>query len=653
MAGMFDDLLPAGDKPSGLTFEDLVAGNRKPASQVRAEADAAKRIKSAPDQVRALNKGFSFGFADEADAAGAALETGANNIFRKMTGKPSVGYGMGDAYHAVIDANKNADATFAQKHPVQSAGLQVAGSMVGPGVAAGARYIGGARSLVGATARSAVVGGAMGAAAGAGNTDGDLAQRAVGAGKGAVEGAVIGAALPGAGRVAQTAGRAANAAVGQPFGGAQRGAVARLREAMQQDGLSPQQIAQAALQWQQSGVTPEFLNVVGENTRALIRAAGSQPGEARTAAQGYRNATVASIPNRAIERTNALTPGETRTPARFAADTRAQRRVDANTRYAGPNATPVDINGPMAEAMRGTTGRAAIAEARRVAEINGDHAVMNELDQLPDGDLSSFPQMTGRTLDAVRRALRDMGRSEARNGANGASAGYGNRVQQMDTGLDNVPGLTAARGHYRAQSQGIDAAEGGASVMGPRSEFQPEVAAQANNPFAVSGAQIRERQALRDHFGTRDQVRGRLADIAHAPDVRPNLEQLYGQEGARFADAAGNLVQKQDHANFIAPNTGSQTFSRGHDNRNIFGTAKAAMEVLGGNLRPLVERLARGLTMTERERALLVQYGIGTPADAVQALTAAPGRASQVGGNVYRRLSAAAPPAAVSEIAGN
>lgn len=615
-----------------------------------ADRDARNRIKNTPDQVRAVSKGFTFGFADEIDAAGAALETGARNLAAKTGVVKPAPYGMGDAYGAVMDANAEADAEFARKHPVQNVGLQIAGGAVGPGMAQAARYVGGSRSLLGATVRSAVVGGGTGAVAGAGNARGGVSERGLAAASGAATGAVVGAVLPSAARAVQTGGRAVNAAIGQPFGGANRGAAARLREALQQDGLDDAQINAAIQRWEQSGVTPEFLNVVGENTRALFRAAGSQAGDARTAAQGYRDTTVASIPNRAIERTNALTPGETRTPARFAADTRTQRRTDANTMYAQPNATPVEINGEMAQAMRGNTGRAAIAEARRVAEINGDYEVLNELDQLPEGDLSSFPQMTGRTLEAVRRAFRDMGRAAAApSGPTGASAGYGRRVDLMDTGLDNVPGLTEARGHYRQQSRAIDAAEDGPSVMGPSSEFIPAVDDLGGNVNAILGARIRERQALRDKFGTRDQVSGLLGDIAHAPDVRPNLNALYGQAGDTFADASGNLLAKQQHANFIAPNTGSQTQSRGQDANRLFGVVQNALEVAGGNLRPLIERFARGLTMTERERGILVQLGIGSPQDAMAALNAAPTAGQANARNVLQRVGVGVPAAVTSQ----
>jgi hypothetical protein len=250
----------------------------------------------------------------------------------------------------------------------------------------------------------------------------------------------------------------------------------------------------------------------------------------------------------------------------------------------------------------------------------------------------------------VRIALGERAKTAVQRNANDMASGLRGRGADLEASLQDVPGMNRARNTYRAMSQGADAALEGPSVLGPRSEFEP-AHAPGNNPFAQQGAQIRERQALRDHFGTRDQVRGRLADIADAPDVRPNLEQLYGPEGGRFADAARNLVQKQDHANYIAPNTGSQTQSRSQDAKNIFGAVRSVAEAVGGNLRPLVERMAHGLTMTERERNILVQLGIGSPDEALRALSAAPTAASRVTHNIFSRAGVLAAPTAASETA--
>lgn len=188
MAGLFDDLIPTAGR-----FDDLVPKGGK----AKAVADARKRIKSTPDQVRAITKGATLGFADELDAAGAALETGANNFVRMMTGRPDVGYGMRDAYGAVMQANREADQKFAEEHPVQNVALQMTGGIASPVARLGTGYVAGARSTPQAVVRAAQVGGATGAVAGAGGGEG-LEGRARGALLGGAVGAGTGAALQGA-----------------------------------------------------------------------------------------------------------------------------------------------------------------------------------------------------------------------------------------------------------------------------------------------------------------------------------------------------------------------------------------------------------------------------------------------------------------------
>lgn len=616
-----------------------------PKGKDKARIDARRRVKSAPDQVRAAAKGATFGFADELDAGAAALETGMGNLVRRATGQP-VEYGMKDAYGAVMDANAEADAKFASEHPVQNVGLQIAGGIAAPGAAAAGRFVGAGRGIVRQSLRSAAVGVGAGAVAGAGNGRG-VVDRAKSAGKGAVIGGAVGGAMPAAGRVMQTAGRAVNAAIGQPFGGAQRGAVARLREALDQDGLTPQQITQTVTQWRQSGVTPEFLNVVGENTRALFRAAGSQGGQGRGAAQAYRDQTVASIPNRAIERANALTPGETRTPGQFADEMRGARETTAQQNYGQWSDAMVDVPDTVLDMLADSSGRSIIARARADAIENQDWMRQAELDRLLEsgapGGVGPIPRISAGTIDRLVIAARERGAAFAQRGNGFRARGAYERRNQLDETLGAIDEVQPSRQQYQQQSRAIEAAEDGPSVMGPRSEFDPATAAIADNPEAMLAAQIRERQALRDNFGTRDQVRSQLGDIANAPDVRPNLRQLYGDRGDQFADAAGNLVQKQDHANYIAPNTNSQTFSRGQDAQGIFGVGQQLWELAQGSLRPIVERMARGLTITEREQQILVELGIGSPDDALRALAAPPPAPSQVIRRVAPRASVAAP----------
>lgn len=154
--------------------------------------DARRRAGSTPGQVRATNKGFTFGVADEIDAAGAAVETGLNNALRRVTGRPDVGYGMRDAFGAVMQAERESDTQFAQDHPVQNVGFQVVGGIANPLNKLGGAYVQGA-SGAGQVGRAAAVGGAWGAAYGAGNAR--PGERLEEGAKGAVTGALTSGVL--------------------------------------------------------------------------------------------------------------------------------------------------------------------------------------------------------------------------------------------------------------------------------------------------------------------------------------------------------------------------------------------------------------------------------------------------------------------------
>ena len=179
-----------------------IPGQRRDPAAEAALADARKRAASAPGQVRALSGGAAFNFADEADAAAAALETGAHNLFAKTGLVKPAPYSPRQAYEAVMQAEQEANANFAREHPVQNVALGITGA-VASGGGPGMGFIKAAPNLGARILRSAAVsaGGGAVAGAGAGNTPSERALNAlIGGGLGGVVGGVIPAvaAVPGA-----------------------------------------------------------------------------------------------------------------------------------------------------------------------------------------------------------------------------------------------------------------------------------------------------------------------------------------------------------------------------------------------------------------------------------------------------------------------
>lgn len=654
MSGPWEDF--ASDGPWA---EFAPAKPKKPTGREAALKDARRRVKSTPDQVRTINKGFTFGFADEIDAAGAALETGATNLFKRATGqKPT--YGMKDAFGAVMQANAEADNLFAKEHPVQNVGLQIAGGAVGPGVAAASRYVGGARSLGGATGRSAAVGASFGAVAGAGNAEGGAGQRARGAAGGAVTGGAVGAATPSVARVAQTAGRAVDNAtggrIGTLFGGHEARAIERLRDALRRDGVDDQTIQRVTREWVDTGAPPPMLmNVAGENTRRLVRLAGMKEGEAATTIGGMARRERANMPGVARARARDLTPGEPR-PANVVADaTREAREAAAERGYAGPYREQTLVTPEMAEALRGNPGRAALQRARAAAEARQNYDQMSEIDRLLDGDFDDFRQpISAGTVDRIRIAMRGRADRAAQNPATrDVAGGLRSRTQQIDTALDRIPEIQGARGTYRAHSQFLE----GVEDVGPNlfrqtaDEFAPQF--EALDPSAIDprlvGARIGARQTLTDAFGqTPRRARTMIDQVADAEDAQRNLRALFGDEADRFVEAIRRIRQRVDDANFVDPNAGSKTAPTQADAQ----AANDILQVLQGNgLGVLIQKLRSGLTLTEQEAAIIAQIATEAPDRAIGRMNAPRAVPARRVGNLFASTPSDAARAAAPTVA--
>lgn len=639
---------------------DLAVGEYMRAKPVRgraaADRDAAKRIKSTPDQVRALNKGFTFGFADEIDATGAALETGASNLLKRAIGKEPE-YGMKDAYGAVMDANARADNIFAKEHPVQNVTLQVAGGAVGPGVAAASRYVGAAGSLGSATVRSAAVGAGFGGVAGAGNARGGAVERAKGGGKGALTGAAIGGALPSAGRTAQTAGRAVDNAtggrIGTLFGGHEARAVERLRDALRRDGVDDQTITRVTREWVATGAPPPMLmNVAGENTRRLVRLAGMKEGEAARTLGGIGRRERANMPGAARARARELTPGEPRPATVVGEAAREARDVAAERSYSGPYREETLVTREMAQALRGRPGQAALRRARQAAEARQNYEQMDEIDRLLGGDFEDLTQpISAGTVDRIRIAMRNSGEAAGQNPlTRDVAGGLRSRAQQIDTALDRIPAIQPARGNYRTHSQFIEGVEDvGPNVFSQSAdEFAPQF--EALPPGAIdaraAGARVGARQALTDAFGqTPRRARSMIDTVADAEDPQRNLRALFGDEADRFVEAVRRIRQRVDDAQFVDPNAGSKTAPTQADAQ----AANDIVQVLQGHgLGVIIQKLRGGLTLTDQEAAVIAQIATSAPGAAVRRLNAPPAPPARRIGNVFaeplQRARIAAPP---------
>lgn len=301
------------------TYGDLQSGKggtyrRANEAESAAARDAKRRVKNTPDQLRALTKGILLSGADEVDARGAQLETMIGNVGKRLKGQEPEYTGR-QAYDAVMKAQAEADKAYQNANPIESTVLTAGGSLLMPGGGAIAKgVLGSGKGLLGSTAlgarafRGAMLGGLLGGVEGF--AGGEQGKRVEGAKSGVAIGAGLGAALPVAGaavgQVGKGAKRVANKLAGGTLTNPNVAAGERLAAALKKDGLSPDQIRAAQNEWLKNGVTPQLMNLGGENTRRLLRAAANKGGAANTQAVRNVERTAAALPDAAQARTRAL-----------------------------------------------------------------------------------------------------------------------------------------------------------------------------------------------------------------------------------------------------------------------------------------------------------------------------------------------------------
>lgn len=445
---------------------------------------------------------------------------------------------------------------------------------------------------------------------------------------GAVFGAGVTAALPSVARsVAGVANRISTAAFDTPLRDPTEAAKAALRRSIASDGGAAP-VTQNLNDWAASGASnPALIDVSGNNVRRLVRAVAGAEGDAQNTAQSYADRIAGNLQERASARARELTPGDTRTAEAAQSQIEAARHTDADTNYREPYSQPASVTSEMVSALQGPEGRGAIAQAYATARAQRDTQRMGELRDLLEvaseqgggrnpltGRVRSVADalngLSAGSLDRVRIAMRDIGRSLAQRGRNGMAAGYRDRTRDIDTALDQTPGLRDARASYRnfsAQSDAVDA--GSAALRTPSANYATQIVDLASrSPQARAAAGVGYRDAIvagieRPAEGST----GFLNTLATSNRNTENLTQTFGAPAAeRFQAGIGNEAARLQNARGITAGSGSQTEGRLAD--------RALVDVASGNahgiIRTIIDQLRTGATaLTARERNELVRLG--------------------------------------------
>jgi hypothetical protein len=198
--------MPWGDNDTVVSWGngDKTVPPAQAAAAKDARAIAAKRF--ADDSVseggnRSIMNGLSIGLDDEMTAVGRAADTAIMNGLAKVGLAKARPYGAKEAFDATLEAEREIQKKYAKEHPVKNFALSAYGGSpisaipgLGPTKGAG---------LLRAMGKSAATTGLISAAAGAGNAEGGLVNRAKGAAVGGVVGATVGLVMPAAANAAR------------------------------------------------------------------------------------------------------------------------------------------------------------------------------------------------------------------------------------------------------------------------------------------------------------------------------------------------------------------------------------------------------------------------------------------------------------------
>lgn len=547
-----------------------------------------------------------------------------------------VGVASGEGYDAIRESQKTqADLLNQTERGARNVG-GVAGFATGL-LAPGGALINRGGSLAGRSARSLGVGAGYGAAYGSGAADDSYGSRLGGFVSGGVFGGITGGATPAVGQVANAAtnfatrplGRAANWVTGgnvqalQRFS-PERQAETRISEALRNDNVSMDQLRAAVDEFRATGVTPTMIDVIqrvapGGEAARLIRGSAMQQGPASVAAERYLERVSGNIQDQAIGMTRGLTPNDTRTADEAVAGLTRQRGEAATRDYAAPYAARVQPGPEVISALEGEAGMAAMRRARTAAAARQDTQQIEDIDSLmatvrvinQNPSLAGripAPEVSGATLDRIQRAMGGRARRmEMSPDTRDIASGLYQRQTGINSFLDTVEGLAPARQNYRNTTRQIEAVETGATGLNaaPDSFVFDDI----TRPAAAVGY----RSALERGLGAgAEATTGTMNRVATSTNQTRNLRAVFGQDADRYQAGLVNLMDQLKNARFLASSSGSQTAPRMAD-QALAGIVALPSTIKAGFL-GLIEKAARGATLTRRERNAIVELGV-TEAD--------------------------------------
>jgi hypothetical protein len=467
----------------------------------------------------ALGQGASFGFSDEI-LAGARAAGGAD-------------------YDKALQAERDALRRYRGENPGKAAAGEIAGGLATgfvPVLGQVGRAAQGA-SMARQAATAAAGGAALGGLAGFGSAEGDLGDRLAGAGMGAALGGAVGGAVPTVMGASRAAGSRAKDMLGlRSAAGSQTRADELLATAWARDGKSPDEIRAMLQQAADQNKPLGILDVTGQNTLGLGRAAANVPSTTKETAFTRLNERAMDAPARISgDLQEAMGVGNQSYLDLF--DTITQKlRTSSKPLYdkaysAGDNITDPTVlrflspDGPLRTYLPRLW-----ADAQEQAALEGDSLINPFKKTVTDGievlELRGGVQL--KTLDYMKRALDDIIYAEKGN----KKRLLGNVKRELVGELDNrIPEYKAARSQYRGDAEMRDALEGGRSFLSERSDITMQTLKSMTDP-EKQAFRVGAITAIRDAINTAADRADVVRRIFGSPEKRAQLRAVFPSDDA-------------------------------------------------------------------------------------------------------------------------
>lgn len=435
----------------------------------------------------------------------------------------SGGLPFGEAYDQALPQYQRSRELYKKENPILAPTLDIAGQTA-PWLA-GARFMptpAPGSSMIQKMTQGAKIGAPLGALSGFTNAEGDVIDRTIGGGTGLVGGAVIGAATPPVveGLIA-TIKFGINQLVSRLPYQQQSLAARKIAEAMERDGVSPEQ---AAAKMEEMGSEAALLDL-GPNTRALAGSAQQTPGEGKTKItdflinrqEGVRDADKViqgGQVNRVAGQIDDLVPEKY-------VDTEAG--ITAARKGFGKDYNAARDGGDLVDVM-------PLIKSLDDEIANSKGGIQSSLQKVKDllVDQNGNPEITIETLHQSKMAIDELMSGEARTSMGSVSKGrvkdYTNRlIEAIESSGESGAAYQAGRVGTRGEWMKQEALESGAKFMSKSEFINP-------SELAASLAKMSPEELHTFRIGAVQALKNKVGDLTRRADATKKIMDITGLE---------------------------------------------------------------------------------------------------------------------------